>query len=333
MHEQIPTKEHPPVKYLDSLESNTPGLELGEYIDNRFVVAKKPDMWLSQEELTSGIHNVPIATTASSDLYKTIDLATAEDVVVKISRNDDQESSARHERERIISESLVHPHIIPVVSSGIHVFENGIERPYIATGYAKDGDIRREKASDEEHAQKIINHLAQIAVALEYVHGQGIVHRDVKPHNILSDGNNAYLCDFGIATPIFDQSEQEPLIKTPVAEEASHYQQTREGKVVGSISYMSPQRAEGKPATPEDDIFALGATAFQELANTFAFEPLNKKSKIEAFPYHHTGDPIGRENLPDFVPKEAVDTIYAAIEKDPDNRPTTSDFASLQLAA
>ncbi len=274
--------------------------------------------------------------TGLSHVYLAQDIRTQDDVAVKLHHNNDELSLARQNRERVMAQKLVHANIIPMVATGVHIFEDGQESPYIATRYAPEGDLRRERVVNEESAYRVIQFMGEAALALDYLHKNGIVHRDVKPANIVHDKEHAYLGDFGTADVIHLQNDTEPLIHTPLSEEVSRVDQmqqnTRVGVLIGTPAYMSPQRAQGEAATPEDDVFAWGASAFQELANQSAFKHKTENT-IGMLPYFGAGKPISPDHVPAFVPKDVVDTVYAAIAEQPEDRPRIDELARLAVAA
>jgi eukaryotic-like serine/threonine-protein kinase len=146
--------------------------------------------------------------------------------------------------------------------------------------------------------------IAQAARALDAAHQAGIVHRDIKPGNLLlAAGGQVKLTDFGIATAVR-------------ASQATHLTET--GMVMGTAMYVSPEQATGAPVTASSDIYSLGVLAYECLAGRPPFtarEPL-------AIAYAHKHDPV--PPLPPDVPQQAAALIYAMLAKTPEGRPPSA---------
>ena len=158
-------------------------------------------------------------------------------------------------RERFLRESrlaarLEHPAVVPIYDS-----REVDGELVVAMRLVEGGDLR--KLIDEEGPlppQRAINLLAQVADALDAAHAAGVVHRDVKPHNILVDGDRAYLSDFGLAKAI-DESG--------AASSAS---------VVGTAQYMSPEQWRGDSIGPAADVYSLGCVLYEAITGIAPFE-------------------------------------------------------------
>src|SRR5207237_708950 len=156
----------------------------------------------------------------------------------------------------------------------------------------------------------------QVAEALGYAHGRGIVHRDVKPDNVLLDGSGHVLVtDFGIAK---------------AAQEASVSQLTTEGMVVGTPHYMSPEQATGERVDGRSDIYALGVVLYQMLAGTPPFEGESAQSVLMK---QATVNPVPIRELRGDVPAALAGVIERMLAKDPADRYQTADEPSQALIA
>ncbi|MBE1547226.1 serine/threonine-protein kinase [Mycobacterium sp. OAS707] len=222
----------------------------------------------------------------------------------------DDEFRARFTREAELAATLWHPHIVRVLDRGEF---NG--RLWISMDYVDGTDAGRlireryPKGMPEEDVAEIVTAMAD---ALDFGHERRLLHRDVKPENILvnaSDGHRrrVLLTDFGIARRIDDVSN---LTDADVA--------------VGTISYIAPEQLLGKPLDGRADQYALAATAFHLLTGSPPFEDSNRAVVIS----HHLGTPAPRlsERRPDLAHLDAV--LARALAKDPSDRyPTCLDFA------
>ncbi|MDX6425294.1 MAG: hypothetical protein QOD52_699, partial [Gaiellaceae bacterium] len=159
------------------------------------------------------------------------------EVAVKVLRARDPVSRRRFEREARIAGQAASRHLVPILEVGDGFFV----MPLYARG-SLAGAIRREGALPLPSVTRIAAELAQ---ALDALHGLGIVHRDVKPSNVLLSDDGAMLADFSLAR----------------GDDAT--QLTRDGQLVGSAHYLAPELIEGHPATPASDIYALGCLLYE----------------------------------------------------------------------
>ena len=169
------------------------------------------------------------------------------DVAVKLLSDvlgEDPSYAARFRREARVAAQVSHPNLVRMFD-----YAGEAERPYIVMEYVGGGTLAdrirggtAEQIDPEQLARQLLG-------ALEAIHAAGVVHRDVKPSNVLLDaGNEAHLTDFGIAQP----------------EDAT--QLTGTGQVIGTLKYMAPEVIEGKQATERSDLYALGVALQETLA-------------------------------------------------------------------
>mgnify|MGYP001738613890 FL=1 len=150
--------------------------------------------------------------------------------------------------------------------------------------------------------------LAQTARALQVVHEAGVVHRDVKPSNILVNQEGlAKLLDFGISSG----ANQLPMTAT--------------GMVMGTAQYLAPEQATGAAATAAGDLYSLGVIAYEALAGT---RPFTGATAVD-IAYAHVNDPVPA--LPEQVPANVRELIYALLSKKPSDRPTTAQDLARRL--
>lgn len=198
---------------------------------------------------------------------------------------------------------LNHPNIIHVLDFNVYG-----DTPILIMGYAPNGTLRqRYKPGVPVPMASMMPHIQQIASALDYAHSQNIIHRDVKPENmLLGTQNEVLLSDFGIAKNL--QSSQSV---------------SNQG-VVGTASYMAPEQIQGRPY-PASDQYALGIIVYEWLCGHRPFQ--GTFTEIIAKQIHAVPQPLG-QILPGFPPSiERV--VTRALDKNPQSRfPTTKDFAN-----
>ncbi len=221
------------------------------------------------------------------------------DVAVKIiNRFAEQEADfvARFDREVGIIASLEHIHILPIYDYG-----HAEGYSYLVMRYLTGGSLNKrlkQAPIDLSYVERLI---AQIASALDYAHEHGVVHRDLKPHNILLDmQGNAFLADFGIARLVKDT-----------------HSLTQTGTAVGTPSYMSPEQWQGDPTDPRTDVYALGVMLFELLTGQLPFEAESLVSLM--YKHLHNMPPMPskiREGLSSILDN----IVLRALAKDPDDR-------------
>jgi WD40 repeat protein/serine/threonine protein kinase len=210
----------------------------------------------------------------------------------------------RFEREAQIVAKLEHPHIVP-----LYDYWREPDAAYLVMRFLRGGsveDLLRSGPLEPERASFILD---QVAAALSAAHRQGIVHRDVKPGNVLLDEvGNAYLTDFGVALEVGSPERSSGTM------------------IRGTPGYLSPEQVRLDPASPRSDIYALGIVAYEMLTGAQPFP----ESSLTALLDHHLRDaiPSVREVRPD-LPAALDRAIGRATAKDPKDR--FSD--ALELAA
>jgi tetratricopeptide (TPR) repeat protein len=210
----------------------------------------------------------------------------------------------RFQREIRIAAQLQHPQILPVYDSGAGAGVLWYTMPYV-NGETLRQRLRRTGALPIPETVRILGYLAR---ALAYAHRRGVIHRDVKPANVLISEENVFLADFGVAKPLGT---------------AANLSQTTAGLVVGTPTYMAPEQAEADPATDHRaDIYAFGILAYELLVGEPPFANLPLWPLLAA----HAGrepEPIARRR-PD-VPSPLASLIARCLRKDPSERWQSAD--------
>jgi hypothetical protein len=216
---------------------------------------------------------------------------------------EDERFRRRFLRESRLAASLDHPHVIPIVDAGE---EDGVL--YLAMELVSGLDLRevlrREGRLDPERAICLVE---EVAEALDAAHSAGLVHRDVKPANILvreeADGEHAYVCDFGLARHVSSASSL-----------------TTDRGLVGTIDYIPPEQIEGGDIDGRADVYSLGCVLFECLAGT---RPFDRESELSVVFAHLNEPPPSLSDLRPELP-EAFDDVFAtALAKAPSERYST----------
>jgi serine/threonine-protein kinase len=244
-------------------------------------------------------------------VYLARDLALDREVAIKVVKTDSSvpEIQDRLRREARTAARLSHPNIVP-----LHAFGEVEGMPYFVMGYVRGESLatrlRRDGKLSEEEARRV---LADLAEALDHAHRQGVVHRDVKPDNVLLDDESgrALLTDFGVAKAL-GRSETLSAV----------------GSVVGTPSYMSPEQAAGRPDIDgRSDIYALGVMGYAMLTGRLPFEG---KTAADVLTKHLTQEPPPLRSLAPAIPDSTVMAVERCLAKDPARR--WPDARSLKLA-
>lgn len=194
----------------------------------------------------------------------------------------------RFEAEAHLVARLEHPYITP-----LHDFWRDPDGAYLVMRYLRGGSLRHSLQSGPYELHAASQLLDQIAFALDFAHRNDVIHRDIKPGNILLDEDgNAYLADFGIAKDLTGITDNKTAVDA----------------VMGSLDYISPEQARSEPVTPCTDIYSLGVTLYEMVTGE---HPFQNASTIERL-YKHINDPLPEITT---LPDEVRDTINAIIQK------------------
>ncbi len=242
-----------------------------------------------------------------AEVYKGRHVALQRLVAIKFlgrSLEIDARLTQRFQREAQAIAAMRHPNIVQVHDFG--TFKGG---HYLVMEYVEGTDLRRE--IDQRQAQppfspeEVLDITKQIAFALDYAHEQGIIHRDVKPGNILlTKHGQAILGDFGLVM-LRDRISQATL-----------------GNTFGTPEYIAPEQAmDSRAAVPQSDIYALGGIAYEMVTGRLPFEA---DSALSLALKHISEDPVPPRTLNPALPQAVEDVILRALDKDPEKRYATA---------
>lgn len=217
-------------------------------------------------------------------------------------------------REARVAASLDHPNVLPVHETG----EDG-GRLFISMRYIDGRDLAALIA--QEHvldADRVVAIIGQVAGALDVAHERGLVHRDIKPQNILierrDERDHAYLCDFGLAKAALEGARL-----------------TRTGGFLGTVDYASPEQIRGEPVDRRSDVYALGCVLNYALTGSVPFPNDDELAKLWA---HLHEQPTPPSEIRAALPHALDDVIARALAKSPAERfATAGEFAVAALAA
>jgi tRNA A-37 threonylcarbamoyl transferase component Bud32/tetratricopeptide (TPR) repeat protein len=221
-------------------------------------------------------------------------------------------NAERFKREVQTSARLQHPHIVPVLSAGE---VDGL--PYYVMPYVKGESLRVRLAAGPMPITQVVSVMSDVAKALAYAASDGIVHRDIKPDNILLSGGAATVADFGIAKAISSarQKESEGL--------------TSLGTSLGTPAYMAPEQVAGDPNVDQRaDIYSLGCVAYEMLAGE---SPFARKSPQQMLAAHVMEKPAPLAERRGGIPSSLIALVNRCLEKEPTARPQSASEIVSQL--
>lgn len=216
-------------------------------------------------------------------------------------------NAERFKREIMLAAQLQHPHIVPVLAAGI-----ADELPYFVMPFVVGESLRNRLIGETGlPLLETVSVLRDVAKALAFAHVQGVVHRDIKPDNVLLAGGSAVVTDFGIAKAI-----------TSAAVAAPGGTLTQVGTSLGTPAYMSPEQAAGDPnADSRSDFYSFGVMAYEMLSGRTPFHDRAPHALIMA---HIAEPPEPIERLVPTVPPQLAHLIMQCLSKNPADRPESA---------
>jgi serine/threonine-protein kinase len=270
-------------------------VEVGEVLDGRFQI--------------TGV----VARSTTATIFRATDLKTGRPAAVKVpflQFESDPNFFARFQREEAIARELDHPFVLKVIPV------EDKSRPYIAMEYLAGQTLARLLHSFRPLPVKDALEIARrICQALEYLHGRDVVHRDLKPDNVmLCNDGTIRLMDFGIAR----------------AAGLRRLTFTGFTAAMGTPDYMAPEQVRGKSGDARTDIYSLGAMLYEMVTGSVPFGGDNAFVAMRA---RLVGDPPAPRTLNGQVPEAVEEIILHALERDPDNRYASAAALRSELEA
>jgi serine/threonine-protein kinase len=245
-------------------------------------------------------------------VYLAMPVDGGEAVALKLLKEELSENETfvrRFLREARVAAEVEHRNLVPVLEAG-----EADKRHYLAVEYVAGGTLRRRLDADGPLTVEQTGRLArQIGTALDALHEAGLVHRDVKPENVMLDEEaRALLADYGLA-------------KGP-----AYTVLTRPGQVMGTPAYMAPELVNGQEATSATDLYALGCVLFECLTGR---PPFTASNVFELLMSHVDREPPSIAAVRDDVPAAVDEVLGHALAKEPPARPPTGRMLAHMLAS
>jgi len=240
-----------------------------------------------------------IAGGGMGEVWRATDLLLERNVAVKLLREslaEDQVVAERFRREALLAAQISHPNM-----AGVYDYVQGDDRPGIVMEFV-DGETLAERLAREDSlpADEALRITSSMLFALRSAHDAGIVHRDVKPGNVmLASNGDVKVTDFGVARAVSDHTL------------------TETGMVIGTAHYLAPEQVAGKPATPASDLYSVGAVMYEMLTGR---KPFEADTPIAVAMKRLSEDPPGVRSVRPDVPVAMAQVVDRALARDPAQR-------------
>src|SRR5713226_7276853 len=267
----------------------------------------------------------PAGAGGMGEVYRARDTRLDRTVAIKILPSylsERPESKQRFEREARAISSLQHPNICTLYDIGS---QEGTD--YLVMEYLEGETLAERLVKGPLPAEQVLSYGVQVAEGLEKAHRSGVVHRDLKPGNIMLTKSGAKLMDFGLAKTTLAAPPASGLTATLTSPHPSQ-PLTAEGMIVGTFQYMSPEQVEGKEADARSDIFALGAVLYEMATGKRAFSGKSQASIVASI---LASEPKPISVVSPMSPPALAQVVKTCLAKDPEERFQTVHDLKLQL--
>jgi serine/threonine protein kinase len=262
----------------------------------------------------------PLGAGGMGEVYRARDTRLERTVAIKIlpaQFSSDPVRKQRFEREAKTISSLNHPHICVLYDVGHH---DGMD--YLVMECVEGETLAKRLEKGPLPLDQVLKYGAQIADGLDKAHRSGVVHRDLKPGNIMLTPTGAKLLDFGLAKPAAAPVSAATLTVVQAAPV------TEEGTIVGTFQYMSPEQVEGKEVEGRSDIFSLGTVLYEMVTGKRAFEGKSQLSVASAI---LEKDPEPISAVKPMTPPAFDHAVRRCLAKNPEERWQTARDLALEL--
>jgi serine/threonine protein kinase len=264
----------------------------------------------------------PLGSGGMGEVYRARDTRLERTVAIKIlpaQLSSDPVRKQRFEREAKTISSLNHPHICVLHDVGS---QDGIY--YLVMECVEGETLAKRLEKGPLPLEQVLKYGMQIADALDKAHRSGVLHRDLKPGNIMLTPTSAKLLDFGLARPTMPSASLATLSATAPQQSPL----TQEGTIVGTFQYMSPEQVEGKELDARTDIFSLGAVLYEMLTGKRAFEGKSQLSVASAI---LEKEPTPISSVKPLTPANLDHAIRRCLAKDLEERWQTARDLAVEL--
>ncbi len=268
----------------------------------------------------------PLGAGGMGEVYLARDTRLDRSVAVKIlpsHLSKDPEAKQRFDREARTISSLNHPNICTLHDVG---HQDGID--YLVMEHLEGQTLAERLSKGPLPIDQVLKYGAEICEGLERAHRSGVVHRDLKPGNIMLTKTGAKLMDFGLAKQAVASATAASGLNATANTPQGSQPLTAQGTVVGTFQYMSPEQIEGKEADARSDIFALGAVLYEMVTGKRAFEGKTPASAMAAVLER---EPTPISSVQPLTPPALERLVKICLSKDPDDRWQTAHDVKLQL--
>src|SRR5271169_217555 len=233
------------------------------------------------------------------------------------------EALQRFDREARAISSLSHPNVC-------HLYDVGSQdgTSYLVMEYLEGETLADRLRKGPLPLEQVLKSGIEICEGLEKAHKSGVVHRDLKPGNIMLTKSGAKLMDFGLAKPVLPASPPSSGMTATMATPAGSHPLTAQGMVVGTFQYMSPEQVEGKEADARSDIFAFGAVLYEMATGKRAFEGKTQLSLMSAI-LEKEPEPMATANP--LTPPLLDHVLRRCLAKNPEERWQSAQDLKLEL--
>jgi eukaryotic-like serine/threonine-protein kinase len=268
----------------------------------------------------------PLGAGGMGEVYRAKDTRLNRTVAVKIlpgHLSQNLEAKQRFDREALAISSLNHPCICTLHDVG---HQDGID--FLVMEFLEGETLADRLTKGPLTTEQVLKYGIEICEGLERAHKSGVVHRDLKPGNVMLTKNGAKLMDFGLAKATTSGAAPASSLTMTISGPSADHPLTEQGTIVGTFQYMSPEQAEGQEADARSDIFAMGALLYEMVTAKRAFTGKSQSGIIAAI---LASEPTPISTVQPMTPPALVQVVKTCLAKDPEERFQTVHDLKLQL--